>query len=93
MRKGAYVAAKVTATGMSFMLPTSRTAEFGSMGGGRLRVLGLVCVAGQGEQHWGQLWGAVCMNTNLSPLWCFGDGDSSCAVVWVGCAEAAMSHR
>ena len=35
----------------------------------------------------------VCTYANLSPSWCYGDGYSSRAVVWVGCAEAAMSHR
>lgn len=59
-----------------------------------LRVLGRARGAGaeQGEQHVGAAcpcaWPRVYTHANLSPSWCFGD-----AVVRVGGAEAAMSHR
>lgn len=115
MRKGAYVAAKVTATTMSLMLQHYGQLGLEVRGVERLTVLGPVCVAGAGqeEQHVGAAAGSclptpaacsraqpcvdvhacVCTYTNLSPSWYFGDGDSSRAMVWVGCAEATVSHR
>lgn len=109
MRKGAYVAAEVTATTMSFMLQHHGQLSLEVRGVERLMVLGPACAAGAGqeEQHVGAPAGSclptpaacsraqpcvdvharVCTYVDLSS-WYFGDGDSSRAVVWVGCAES-----
>lgn len=57
MRKGAYVAAKVTATTMSLMLQHYGQLSLEVRGVERLMVLGPACVAGTGQE---ELQGAAC---------------------------------